>query len=209
MNASTAQFVRKELRSLTPLYAAAAVLVSIALIRIFFFDLKTAYSMVVLYASYFVAALAGAITFTGEKASGTFQFLSALPVERGRLFLVKTLHTLVVVPAMCISVLPGVYSLVVFGGVEIKAAILCFTALAWFYCFGLLFSVLMNAVIIATLAGITSTFLAGISMAAFSHYLYNLNKAPILSLVLACAIPIAAVWLARRLFCGRRGQIGI
>jgi len=228
MNASTAQLVRKEIRSLTLLYAAVVVLITVAAAALFL-NSQPVYVVAAVCVEA-LAGLAGAATFAGEKGKGTIHFLAALPIERTCLFRIKTLHTAAVPAAVTLAVV--VLSFLKARTVPAHQVLPFFCYVlsllsysAWLYCFGLLFSLLMDTVIIATLAGVATACVAAVPVIILFTYAFNnfeaahvaeplananalgfpLSGALYLSaaLLLTLAIPIAAVWLARRLFCGR------
>ena len=173
MTAGTRELVMKEARSLTPVYVAAVALVVLAIAA----PLPHRWREIVLLtipAAGVLCALAGAATFAREKETGTIQYLAALPLERRKLFAVKTAMTAVVPAVMLAGVLlftlvatseirrafdpSGRAPWLVIAGLAILGAWLA----VWLYASALFFSALFDTVIVSALAGIAGgTLIAG------------------------------------------------
>ena len=224
MNGELRTLIRKDLRAMRGTYIAVAILLGIAV-----WLLPTARTIHFLsgkpwiVAPFFGAILSaflGAGTFADEKQRGTIHFLVGLPVDRRHIWRSKLATTAPV--ALLVALLLAVYP--VAGAVDLNTsfwqgvallALFVFIGLltcALLYSFGILFSLIVDTVVIATLGAIALfTILAGgVSLIALgilnrypnmSHVAQGIVFAALASLGLALAA--LALLLARRIFCGK------
>lgn len=233
MNGELRSLVKKELRAMAGTYVAAGVLVGCATWGVLVLirapgpgDVAALVGIVVSL----LAAFLGAITFAGEKQSGTIQFLTNLPVSRREIFKSKLASTAPVVVLLILLLATvslerflsypahpdGLWSL---GwawrrvGFHVFLSVLAsLTIPAVLYTFGLLFSLIVDTVVIATLGAIALfviiTALLTLPYTTITRAFPNRSDLASAILVAACAaagiaLAVAALLLARRVFCGK------
>jgi len=220
------QLVRKEIRSLGLIYLACAVLTFLGTAVPLYYAFY-GQGLLICFAAIVVTPLAGAITFAGEKERKTIQFLLALPARRNWIFGIKGLLS-AVVPLVFI----GGFAVLVLrvsgeSNFPSMATVITAGALALFsiFAFALLFSILLDTVIIASLAGIAAAsvmivfggLFVTLGNSAFVEAAKVVRKgkkeiviqhvfSPLgafyyaLAILLVLSTAIGAIWLARRLF---------
>jgi len=174
-----------------------------------------------------LSAFLGAVTFAGEKQAGTIHFLTDLPVSRREIFRSKLATTAPVVLLLVLlltavslgrflshpyarSPLGWSWSSVAFH--FFLAVLASFSIPAVLYTFGLLFSLIVDTVVIATLGAIALfviiAALLTLPYTTITRTFPNMSSRSIAMLVAAfaavgIALAVAALFLARRIFCGR------
>ncbi len=239
MHAQMATLVRKELRTLWGTWLALGMFVVAAALRgrvpvladaaadIFWSgasiakDVPAAAALLTLLA-FLVSAYAGAETFAGEKQSGTLAFLTDLPVDRRRIFRSKIATTVPV--ALAVAIVSAITFVVddVSGrsypdawanepGTRAFIVLLLFVLPMGYYACAVLFSMLVDTVVVAALGGIALFTLVLGPVALMGERLSRHPFSPLVGKVAACIFPLvllaaalAALLGARRIFCGPR-----
>ena len=239
MDARTATLVRKELRTLWGTWLALALFVAAAALRgsvpvlvdaaadIFWSGASITRRMpppaaFVTLLAFLVSAYAGAETFAGEKQSGTLPFLMGLPVDRRRIFRSKIVTTLPVAAAVTIvaAITFAVddasgrsYSYAWANEPRTRAFIIALLLVlpAGYYACAVLFSMLVDTVVVAALGGIALFTVVFGPLALIGERLSRHPFPPLAGKVAACIFPVAlfaialaALLVARRVFCGPR-----
>jgi len=223
MNGELRSLLKKELRAIAGTYVAVGVLLACAMWAVLVLirspgDVAYLVGIVVSL----LAAFLGAVTFAGEKQSGTIQFLTDLPVSRREIFksklavtapaalvlllLLTIMSTLAAFPPPGRAVSPDNY-LYIFVSVVIALVVP-----AALYAFGVLFSLIVDTVVIATLGAIALfviiSALLTLPYTTITRAFPNMSSRAIAVLVAAFAIAgialaVAALLAARRIFCGK------
>lgn len=225
MNGELRSLLKKELRAIAGTYVAVGVLLVCAmwavLVLIHTHGNTNVPSIVGVVVSV-LSAFLGAVTFAGEKQSGTIDFLTNLPVSRREIFKSKLAVTapVAVILALVLTILsaleafppPGHRVLTENYLYIFVSIVLPMVVPAVLYAFGVLFSLIVDTVVIATLGAIALftivSALLTLPYTAITRAFPNLSDLATGILVAAFAavgviLALAALLLARRLFCGR------
>ena len=231
MNGERRSLVKKELRAMAGTYVAVVGLVVCAAWAVSVWVRAPGDTVwFVGIAVSVLTAFLGAVTFAGEKQSGTIHFLTGLPVSRREIFksklastapvvllLILLLTTVSLVRLLSYPVHPdGQWSLgwawrsVASHLFLAGLASLCIPAVL--YTFGLLFSLIVDTVVIATLGAIALfviiSALFTLPYTTITRAFPNMSSRAIAILVAAVAaagiaLAVAALFLARGIFCGK------
>jgi len=230
LNGELRSLLKKELRAMAATYVAIGVLFVCAMwvgIRWLNMHVDEALLTGACIITSIAAAFLGAVTFAGEKQSGTIQFLTDLPVSRREIFKSKLATTAPVVVLLILllttaslgrflshpdALSPLGWS---WGSVAFHfflGALASLTIPAVLYAFGLLFSLIVDTVVIATLGAVALfviiSALLTLPYTTITRAFPNMSSRAIAILVavfaaVGVALAIAALLAARRIFCGR------
>ena len=225
MNSELRALVRKELRSMMSTYVVVLILVVLETWSAHRYDTLSSVALLG-----FLPAFLGAVTFAQEKQGGTIRFLVGLPVSRRRIFASKLAVTAPVVLALAAVAFVLATRMILRDAhtswvhwtdatplrLEIAlVAAVCFILPAVLYAFGVLLSLVVDTVVIATLGAIALFAIVGGAFylayyeviglfAGFSDAAMSCVVAG--SAVLGVAVVVGTLLVARRLFCGRAGR---
>jgi len=223
LNSELRALVRKELRSMMSTYVVVLILVVLETWSAHRYDTLSSVALLG-----FLPAFLGAVTFAQEKQGGTIRFLVGLPVSRRRIFASKLAVTAPVVLAISVVVFMISARKIVLGipwyatwtdetmRLHLAVALLVsFIPPAALYAFGVLLSLVVDTVVIATLGAIALFAIVGGALylayyeviglfAGFSDAAMSCVVAG--SAVLGVAVVVGTLLVARRLFCGRAGR---